>query len=84
MRRLFLFASAVLVASSFSAHAQKQWTVADIYGKGISTGHEPGEMTWAPDGSRAVYIDEHGDLIRREGWSAFSAALSVGDSSSQI
>ena len=59
-----MFASAVLVASSFSAQAQKQWTVADIYGKGISTGHAPGEMTWAPDGSRAIYTGDNGDLMQ--------------------
>jgi dipeptidyl-peptidase-4 len=64
VRRLFLFASALLLASPFPAQAQKQWTVADIFGKGISTGQAPGEMTWAPDGSRAIYIGDNGDLMQ--------------------
>ncbi len=62
MRRLCV--SALLLAFSFPAHAQKQWTVADIYGNHSLAEHEPGEMTWAPDGSRAVYIGEHGDLMQ--------------------
>jgi dipeptidyl-peptidase-4 len=64
VRRLFASASALLLASSFCAHAQKQWTVADIYGKGISTGRGLGEMTWAPDGSRAIYLGDNGDLMQ--------------------
>jgi len=63
VRRLFACASAFLLASTFSVHAQKQWTVADIFGKSGLTEHPPGEMTWAPDGSRTIYIGDQGDLM---------------------
>jgi len=63
VRRLFACASAFLLASSFHAYAQKQWTVADIFGNGSLAEHGPGEMTWAPDGSRAIYIGDKGDLM---------------------
>ncbi len=63
MRRFPAFASALLLAFSFHAHAQKQWTVADIFGKNSLVEHGPGEMTWAPDGSRVIYVGEHGDLM---------------------
>lgn len=75
MRRLLACASAFLLASTFSVHAQKQWTVADIYGKGGLTGHPPGEMTWAPDGSRAIYVGDQGDLMQLNATTAKSTKL---------
>ena len=63
MRRLIAYAAALLLVLSFHAQAQKQWTVADIYGNGRLSQPEPGEMTWAPDGSRAIYIGDNGDLM---------------------
>lgn len=62
MRRLYAALSVCLLAFSFHASAQKRWTVADIFGRDL-TGHPPGEMTWAPDGSRAIYIGDEGDLM---------------------
>jgi len=64
VRRLLLFTSALLLTATL--HAQKQWTVADIFGKGISTGHAPGEMTWAPDASRAIFMADNGDLMEMQ------------------
>jgi dipeptidyl-peptidase 4 len=63
VRRLFACASVLLLVFSLHAHAQKQWTVADIFGNGSLAEHGPGEMTWAPDASRAIYIDDKGDLM---------------------
>ena len=63
MRRLFAYASASLLVLCLSAQAQKQWTVTDIYGSGAQADRGPGEMTWAPDGSRAIYIGDNGDLM---------------------
>jgi len=64
VRRLFAFAAALLLIPNFHAQAQKQWTVADIYGNGSLAERGPGEMTWAPDASRAIFIGEHGDLMQ--------------------
>jgi dipeptidyl-peptidase 4 len=63
MRRLFACTTSLLFVLCLHAQAQKQWTVADIYSGKLSD-HGPGEMTWAPDGSRAIYIGDNGDLMQ--------------------
>lgn len=63
MRRLPAIAIILCLSSFVSAQAQKQWTVEDIFG-GRLEGHAPGEMTWAPDASRAIYFGDSGDLMQ--------------------
>jgi dipeptidyl-peptidase-4 len=63
VRRLLVFASIFWMASTLLSQAQKQWAVSDIF-SGKLEGHAPGEMTWAPDGSRAIYFDDNGDLMQ--------------------
>jgi len=63
VRRSLACASALLLVFSLHAHGQKQWTVTDIFGNGSLVEHGPGEMTWAPDASRAVFIGDNGDLM---------------------
>jgi dipeptidyl-peptidase-4 len=52
----------------------KPWTVADIWRKTPLTGKPPGDMSWAPDGSKATYISDDGDLMQVD---AASGKLSV-------
>ena len=63
MRRFLVCFSVLLLILSLRAQAQKKWTVADIYGNGSLVEHGPGEMTWAPDASRAIYLDDYGNLV---------------------
>ncbi|HYK35399.1 S9 family peptidase [Alloacidobacterium sp.] len=75
MRRLLAYASALLLISCLHSQAQKQWTVADIYGNGNLSERGPGEMTWAPDASRAIYIGDHGDLMQLDAATAKTSKL---------
>jgi dipeptidyl-peptidase-4 len=64
VRRLLAYTAVLLLFFSLPVHAQKKWTVTNIYGNNSLVEHGPGEMTWAPDASRAVYIGDHGDLMQ--------------------
>jgi dipeptidyl-peptidase 4 len=67
VRRLFAFVAVFCLASSPFVHAQKQWTVADIFGDNSTLeSRPPGEMTWAPDGSCAIFFGNGGDLMQLE------------------
>ena len=63
MRRLLVVIAIFWMVSSAFIQAQKQWTVADIFGGRDLIGRAPGEMTWAPDGSRAIFFADNGDLM---------------------
>ena len=74
MRRLCTFAVSVLAslfAPSFhNAFAQKTsapthpWTVKEIYGGDNLTGEPPSGISWSPDGSRATYLSDDGDVMQ--------------------
>ncbi|HLG78634.1 MAG TPA: DPP IV N-terminal domain-containing protein, partial [Ktedonobacteraceae bacterium] len=40
--------------------------MSDIFTGRISIGHPPGEMSWSPDGKRAIYIGDHGDMMQMD------------------
>ena len=54
---------------SYSAVAQKSeapthpWTVKEIFGSDSLTGNPPSGISWSPDGSRATYIADSGDVM---------------------
>ena len=62
----------LLLLASFSiSHSQptpgnKPWTVKEIFGGPSLTGYPPGGISWAPDGSRATYIADSGDVMQVE------------------
>jgi dipeptidyl-peptidase 4 len=60
---LFLFISSLL-AHSQTTSATRPWTVKEIFGGPSLTGYPPGGMSWAPDGSRATYLAETGDVMQ--------------------
>ncbi len=66
MRRISGLLFACLLVLEFHAYGQKQWTVSDIFTGRISIGHPPGEMSWSPDGKRAIYIGDHGDMMQMD------------------
>jgi dipeptidyl-peptidase 4 len=64
---LVLFAAAVSFALPLAAQATHPWTVPEIFGRGDSaTGDPPEGISWSPDGKRATWIDEHGNLMQIE------------------
>ncbi|MFY9940198.1 MAG: DPP IV N-terminal domain-containing protein [Silvibacterium sp.] len=60
-----------LLASLSIAHAQstsptKPWTVKEIFGGGSLTGYTPDGISWSPDGTRATYLADNGDVMQIE------------------
>ena len=54
-----------LLAFSAVAFAQTHpWTVKEIFGDGDLTGNPPGGISWSPDGTRATYIADSGDVMQ--------------------
>jgi dipeptidyl-peptidase-4 len=59
-----LLAAAFLPYSAL-AQANHPWTVAEIFGHaGESTGDPPEGISWSPDGKRATWIDDSGNLMQ--------------------
>jgi dipeptidyl-peptidase-4 len=61
----------LLVASFSIAHAQstsptKPWTVKEIFAGASLTGYPPDGISWSPDGTRATYLAENGDVMEIE------------------
>jgi dipeptidyl-peptidase-4 len=60
----------LLVASSLQlAHPQsnaqaKPWTVKEIFGGPSLTGEAPEGISWSPDGTRATYVSDEGDVMQ--------------------
>ncbi|MBV8673451.1 MAG: DPP IV N-terminal domain-containing protein, partial [Acidobacteriaceae bacterium] len=60
----------LLLVSAFSfSHSQsttdsKPWTVKEIFGGPSLTGDPPYDISWSPDGSRATWITDNGDLMQ--------------------
>jgi len=59
----------LLLASFPLSHSQstsntKPWTVKEIFGGPSLTGDPPYEINWSPDGSRATWIADNGDLMQ--------------------
>ncbi len=53
------------------AHSQpnspaKPWTVKEIFGGASPTGYPPDGISWSPDGKRATYIDDNGNVMQIE------------------
>lgn len=66
MRRIAAFVFLCWSVWQLPAHAQKQWSVADIFTGRVQTGRPPAEMSWAPDGKRAIYIGDNGDMMQMD------------------
>ncbi|MBB6146256.1 dipeptidyl-peptidase-4 [Silvibacterium bohemicum] len=78
MRRLCAFSvfalAAVFVPSFHNVFAQKasapthpptnSWTVKEIFGGDNLTGEPPSGISWSPDGSRATYLSDEGDVMQ--------------------
>ncbi len=63
---LFISALAVtLIAPHVSAQSNHPWTVPEIFARGGSpTGDPPEGISWSPDGKRATWIDDQGNLMQ--------------------
>jgi len=61
-------AAALLLLSAFalthSQSASHPWTVKEIFGGPDLTGDPPAEISWSPDGSRATWLADNGDLMQ--------------------
>ena len=63
----FLLSLASLsIAYSQPAAPTKSWTVKEIFGGPSLTGYPPDGISWSPDGSRATYIGDDGDVMQIE------------------
>ena len=60
------FSVAYSQQSAPSTQPTRPWTVKEIFGGPSLTGYPPGEISWSPDGSRATYIDDSGNLMQIE------------------
>jgi dipeptidyl-peptidase-4 len=54
------------VAHSQSNSPAKPWTVKEIFGGASPTGYPPDGISWSPDGKRATYIDDNGNVMQIE------------------
>ena len=60
----FLFLVGVAISTQpVSAQSTHPWTVKEIFGGPSLTGDAPEGISWSPDGARATYIAETGDLM---------------------
>ena len=62
---LFLIVSFSVAYSQTSAPT-RPWTVQDIFGGNDLTGYPPSGISWSPDGKRATYIDDEGNVMQIE------------------
>jgi dipeptidyl-peptidase 4 len=68
--RAFAFFLCTFAVLSFSALAQEAgtpahpWTVKEIFGGESLTGDPPSGISWSPDGTRATYIGDNGDVMQ--------------------
>jgi dipeptidyl-peptidase 4 len=70
-RTLGILSLVLLAAALFPARTRAQathpWTVAEIWSHpGSATGDPPGGISWSPDGKRASWIDDDGNLVAIE------------------
>jgi dipeptidyl-peptidase-4 len=63
---LLLLCISTCIAYPQSTTLTKQWTVKEIFGGPSLTGFPPDGISWSPDGSRATYISEDGDVMQVE------------------
>ena len=49
-----------------SGAANRPWTVKEIFGGENLTGEPPSGISWSPDGTRATYIADNGDVMQVE------------------
>ena len=66
-----VFACLLLLACFSNVYPQsnspaKPWTVKEIFGGADLTGYPPDGISWSPDGKRATYIDDNGDVMQIE------------------
>jgi dipeptidyl-peptidase 4 len=62
---LLLAATAVPLAPPLAAQSTHPWTVPEIFGRDDSaTGNPPEGISWSPDGKRATWIDDSGNLMQ--------------------
>jgi len=54
------------VAHSQSNSPAQPWTVKEIFGGASPTGYPPDGISWSPDGKRATYIDDNGNVMQIE------------------
>ncbi|GGG97203.1 DPP IV N-terminal domain-containing protein [Silvibacterium dinghuense] len=56
-----LLATLPIAAQSSQTHP---WTIKEIFGGESLTGDAPGDISWSPDGKRATYIADSGDVMQ--------------------
>jgi dipeptidyl-peptidase 4 len=62
---LLLAASAISITPPLGAQSNHPWTVREIFGRDDSaTGNAPEGISWSPDGKRATWIDDSGNLMQ--------------------
>ncbi len=61
---VLLLVSSVSFTFSQSPSGGQPWTIRDIFGGQDLTGNPPEGMSWSPDGSRATWIADSGDLMQ--------------------
>lgn len=62
---LLLGAASSVFAIPLVAQSSHPWTVAEIFGRDrVSAGEPPQGISWSPDGKRATWIDDDGNLMQ--------------------
>jgi dipeptidyl-peptidase-4 len=62
---VFSALAAAFLVPFLAAQSNHPWTVAEIFPRGDSlTGDPPEGISWSPDGKRATWIDEDGNLMQ--------------------
>lgn len=54
----------MLAATLPAQSSNHPWTIKEIYGGGDLTGNAPDDISWSPDGRRATYFDERGNVMQ--------------------
>ena len=63
---LLLLAASISTAYPQSNPSTKPWTVKEIFEGPSLTGYPPDGISWSPDGARATYISDEGDVMQIE------------------
>lgn len=74
-RNVLLPLTLAVVFAPHPAFSQANLTVKDIFAHGSPTGEPPKGIQWAPDGSRATYLSDHGDLMQVQSTTGTASVL---------
>ena len=61
---VLILLSSLSLGYSQSPSGDRPWTIKEIYGGPSLTGDPPYDISWSPDGTRATWIAENGDLMQ--------------------